>query len=109
MTEKGVIGHLKEFDHKTCNWGIYKARLQQYFIANRISDAKIKRAVLLNICSESIYQLIYNLCVPEAPETKTYEELEAFLDEHSTEKACEFVARYKFYNAKKHQDESIME
>ncbi|KAK9704549.1 hypothetical protein QE152_g27785 [Popillia japonica] len=54
-----TIGNLREFSVKDSDWSIFKARLEQYFIANEITEAEIKRALLLNSCDEEAYRLIY--------------------------------------------------
>lgn len=66
MPAKGIF--------KDCDWSIFRARLEQYFIANAITDA-----ILLNTCDEDAYRLIFNLCIPE---NELYKDLVKLFDKH---------------------------
>lgn len=103
------VGHLREFDPANSEWSIFKKRLESYFVANKIEDEKRKSAILLNILSENAYRLLYNLCIPEEPEQKTYKDLAERLTEYFKPSESVFGARFKFYNAKKSQNESPRE
>lgn len=41
-----LIDQVNEFDHSNGDWIIYNERLEQYFCANSITDARIKVATL---------------------------------------------------------------
>ncbi|KAJ8929589.1 hypothetical protein NQ314_017696 [Rhamnusium bicolor] len=101
------MGTIHEFKGNQSDWSIFKVRLEQYFIANNIKDAKVQRALLLNACDEEAYRLIYSLCVPNAPEEKTYQEILTICNKHFKSTSRPFMARYKFYSAVKHPDESV--
>lgn len=104
-----MVGHLREFDPLSSDWIIYKARLEQYFLANQICDDVRKRAILLNCCSENAYKLIFNLCVPEKPEDVNYSTLLEYFDKHFVPVTSQFPARYNFYMARKIPTETIAE
>ncbi|VEN49427.1 unnamed protein product [Callosobruchus maculatus] len=103
------VGHLSEFDAVNSDWSIYKRRLENYFIANDITDVGRKRAILLNLLTEESYKLVYNLCLPDEPEKKSYADLVSLLTEHFKPTGSVFSARYKFYNAKKSSTETAKE
>lgn len=108
-TEVNLIGHLREFNPQVNEWTIFKPRLENYFQANTISTEEKKRAILLNILNEEAYKLVFSLCVPELPETKTYNALIGLLDEHYKSQIPVFANRIKFYQAVKSQTESVQE
>lgn len=88
---------------------MYKGRLEQFFIANDIKeDEKQKKAELLNTCAENTYILLRNLCVPNIPESKTYEELTALLDKHGAPDKADFAARVVFYKPRRQKAEILM-
>lgn len=111
MGEKAtqLLGTLTEFSASTCEWSIYKKRLTNYFLANDIEDDKKKRAILLNILGEDTYKLVYNLLFPKAPEETVFHLLVSTLDEHFQSAQSVLAARFKFYNAKKAEEESVRE
>ncbi|KAJ8977378.1 hypothetical protein NQ317_015493 [Molorchus minor] len=81
-TQVGYIGHLQEFDPANSDWSVFKRRIDNYFVANNITDDKRKGAILLNVLNEEAYKLLYNLCLPEDPERKKYSELIPLLSEY---------------------------
>ncbi|KAJ8971388.1 hypothetical protein NQ317_005087 [Molorchus minor] len=84
-------------------------RLTQFFIANKIADEERKKAILLNTLTEECYVLLRNLCVPNLPETKTYQQLITLLTEHFSPVKSYFLERLKFYTAKRLLNESVSE
>ena len=54
-------GTLEPFSGEAEDWAAYMERLDQYFIANDITTAAKKRAVLLSICGMPTYKLIRSL------------------------------------------------
>ena len=100
------VGQLREFDPANSDWAIYKRRLDNYFVANDITDDNRKRPILLNLLNENAYQLVRDLCLPTEPEDKTYASLVAIISSHFKPLLTIFAARYKFYNARKVVSES---
>ncbi|XP_031334253.1 uncharacterized protein LOC116164247 [Photinus pyralis] len=101
------VGHLPEFSFKNSDWTIYKARLNNYFVVNGIQDDVKKRAILLTCLCEQTYKLVYDLCIPKAPEEQSFDNLIKVLNNHFAPKAWCLAARYKFYNAKKTDTEWV--
>lgn len=102
-------GQIREFDAQNSDWTIYKRRLENYFIVNGIKDNAKKRAILLNALNEEAYKLMYSLCIPSMPETKTYEQLVKNFDEHFKISESPLVARSKFFEAFRNEHESVNE
>ncbi|XP_044760857.1 uncharacterized protein LOC123318303 [Coccinella septempunctata] len=103
------VGNLREFHLNITDWNIYKARLNNYFSANEISDTNKQRAILLNMLDEEAYKLIFNICSPDLPEDKSYNSLLELFDKHFTPKKSVLAERYKFFAAKKDSYENIKE
>ncbi|KAK4875936.1 hypothetical protein RN001_012358 [Aquatica leii] len=103
------VGHLREFNPQTCDWQIFKSRMENFFVANEIKDEDRKRAIVLNILNEEAYKLVFNLCLPTQPEKMKYVDLLRIITEHFKPQQSVFSARYKFYNAKKIEYETPKE
>lgn len=105
-------GQLREFTLKD-DWSVYKARMEQYFIANGVpvdtNTSQVRRAILLNCCDEEAYKLLFDLCVPQIPEEKTYIQLVNIFDEQFKKVASVYAERYKFYNACKSSHETVLQ
>lgn len=104
-----VVGILNEFNPEVNSWLIHQKRVQQYFIANKITDSETKRAILLNGLHEEAYKLLCNLTVPKDPEDCTYETLVTTLKNHYTPVRAVFAERFRFYVAQKQLDESLQD
>lgn len=110
MAENTVtLGHLREFDFNSNVWSLFKPRLENYFLANEIVQEEKKRAILLNTLSEESYQLVFNLCMPDNPESTSYVALIKIINEHFEAAQPIFASRYKFYSSRKHVGESPKE
>lgn len=103
----GLLGTLTVFDSKTSDFSVFKERLNQFFIANKISDEQRKKAILLNILSEDCYILLRSLCVPGLPDSESFETLVKILSDHFSPVKSYFAERLKFYNSKRECDESV--
>ena len=66
------IGSMAEFDI-TSDWKFYSEKLEMFFVANGI-DKDRKVAVLLTVIRDEAFKTLRNLCDPESPTSKTYEE-----------------------------------
>ena len=65
-----LLGSVGPFDRETDDWKSYWGRLQQFFLANEISDKVKQRAVFLSVCGSATYQLIRSLVAPGNPADK---------------------------------------
>ncbi|KAJ2942998.1 hypothetical protein O0L34_g15188 [Tuta absoluta] len=105
MSSGAIFGILTTFDHKTQEWAGYKARLNQWFIANDIGTteadkAKVKRrAILLSALSGPTYKIASNLALPKTLEETEFEDILKLLDGYFTPKRSGFADRFHFYSA----------
>ncbi|KAJ8941448.1 hypothetical protein NQ314_010394 [Rhamnusium bicolor] len=74
-----IIGHVGEFNGMSDDWVVYSERLEQYFFANKIEEAKVKVAPLISLIGDPTYKLLRDLCHPSLPKDKNYQELSDLL------------------------------
>ena len=84
----------------------YKERLDAYFLANDIAQAK-QSAVLLSALGPKVYGILRSLTAPELPTTKSYNQLCQILSTHYCPKPLEIMERYKFHKRNQQHAESI--
>ena len=53
-----TYGTVAEFRESEETWTQYVERLEQYFLANDVKDAKIQQAILLSVWGSNIYALV---------------------------------------------------
>lgn len=97
-----------EFTLGEDDWETYIERLELYFIANDIKDAK-KTAVLLARISTDAYCLVRDLCAPVKPKDKTFVELVKTVTDHLCPKPSETMERCKYHLAKQSELETVAE
>lgn len=103
----GILGSLQTFDHNSSNITVFKERISQFFIANKITDKDRMRAIFLNTLSENTYVLVRNLCVPKLPEELDFESLIKLLIANLSPVKSYFAERLKFYNSKRKVNENV--
>lgn len=99
-------GKLREFDPSQESWTSYSERLQHYFTANDIPNAK-KKSILLTLVGPTTYTLTKNLCRPQTIDDKSYTDIVDLLEAHYCPKQSEIVQRYKFNSRNRRSGESI--
>ncbi|KAJ8914171.1 hypothetical protein NQ315_016250 [Exocentrus adspersus] len=97
-----------EFSYESDDWEIYLERLDQHFTANNIGDEKIKTAILLSSIGQESYKLLRDLCIPDLPKTKAFEELCTLLNKQFGVHMSVWRERRKFHQLKQ-TDETITE
>ena len=102
-----TFGSVTEFHDKQETWQSYVARLNEYFIANGITNATKKRAILNSVIGANTFKLLEGLIAPREPKEATFEEICTLLAEHFTPHRNMIVARYQFNSRARHKDESI--
>ena len=116
-----TYGSVETFSGDAAEWNNYSERLEQYFIANDLEEIvltadnqaehtsrqKKRRAILLSVLGANTYEVLRNLCLPQKPAEKTYNELIQLLETHYSPKPSETVQRYKFNTRQRKADESI--
>ena len=84
-----TVGILHEYSDGE-DWADFVERLDQYFVAINVAavgDAVRRRAVLLTVCRQKVYELIKNLLSQWRPTDKSYEELCELVTLHFRPKA----------------------
>ncbi|KAI5636593.1 hypothetical protein NE865_10709 [Phthorimaea operculella] len=109
---KNTFGVLSGFNHETQDWSLYKGRLEQWFVANEITEENDKlgakrRAILLSSLSESTYRLVRDLAQPVEVGAELYANIIKLLDSHFKVKKCGFAERHKFHSAVQEPGESL--
>lgn len=84
----------------------YMEQFDQFCLVNEIENEK-KRALFLSSVGSKTYGLIKTLLAPLKPATKTYEELTKLVSEHLIPKPIVIAERYKFYNRKQAEGETV--
>ncbi|KAJ8933974.1 hypothetical protein NQ314_013665 [Rhamnusium bicolor] len=105
----GIIEHVGEFNGMSDDWVVYSERLEQYFFANKIEEAKVKVATLISLIGDPTYKLLRDLCHPSLPKDKNYEELSDLLKKQFSPQVSKWRERIKFYEAKQKLSETISE
>ena len=68
-------GTIAEFSGIAKDWEAYMEQLESYFMANDITTAAKKHAVLLSSCGTALYKIIYSVVAPETPIEVSYADL----------------------------------
>ena len=105
MSTHGKIG---SFNPTNETWSSYSERLQYYFEANEIRDAK-KHPTFLSICGPSTFQLLSSLAQPKSLRDHSFTELTELLDKHYDPAPSPIVQRFTFNTRLRRSDESIAE
>ena len=105
MATNGTVG---EFNLTREDWVLFVERLDQYFVANGISEEKNKRrAILLSCCGAATYQLIRNLVAPNKPTDKAYVEIVEVVKAHHQPRPSTIVQRFHFHTRTQKPGESV--
>lgn len=94
----GNVGRLEIYEVEIYgdDWKLYRQRLVQYFVAIDVRGNK-RVTVLLTSISKSVYRTLNNLCDPELPESKTFDELCNLLDTQFSPRTSVWRKRIEFY------------
>lgn len=104
---KGTVGTVYEFNLKD-DWSNWNERLSLYFLANDIEDSK-KVPILLTTIGTEGYSLLKDLCTPDLPSTKSYNDLIKLMSDHLQPKPSEITERYKFKERHQREGESVIQ
>ena len=104
MALYGTVGEFKESDE---SWTQYVERLEQYFLANEITDGKKQRAILLSVCGSKTYGLLRDILQPKKPADTEIKEIIEELKKYYNPKPSEIVERFKFHSRVRKEGESV--
>ncbi len=89
------------------DWSSYQERCDFYFVANKITDSKIKRAVFLSVVGDTTYQLIRGLLSPKKLTEVHFGDIIKSLSAHYTPQKNVIVERYKFNMCNRKSGQSV--
>lgn len=106
-----LAGKIQRFDPNECSWTIYSSMLEDYFALHDIDDANvdIKRKILLTSIGMKSLKMLWERFNPDAPQTKTYDELCAAMEAHYVSIPITVSERFNFYSRKQKENESPQE
>ena len=85
----------------------YVERLEQYFYANDIEDAKKQTAIFLTVVGAETYSLLRSLLSPTSPHSKDYKTLAKTLTDHLLPTPILIAERHKFYSRNQEPGETL--
>lgn len=103
-----AVGKIGTFDMGKDNWSFYIDRLEQYFVANDVKPA-VQVATLISVVGSEAYELMVNLCTPEKPSSKSFNDLVKVMQEHLQPKPSILAERFKFRQRVQKSTESVAE
>ena len=106
MTRIVTIGRLDELDVDKDDFDCYVERIEQFFLANDVLNAK-KAAAFLSTIGARAYKLLRNLLAPDLPKNKKFNKSVTTLCSHLKPKPLVIAERYKFYKRAQNEDESV--
>lgn len=74
----GLIGKIPAFCCESDEWDEYLELLEQFFLLNDVPTEK-RSSLLISVLNQKVYSSLYNLCRPQLPEEKSFNELCQFL------------------------------
>ncbi|VVC35786.1 Integrase, catalytic core,Aspartic peptidase domain,Ribonuclease H-like domain,Retrotransposon gag [Cinara cedri] len=100
------LGSLAQFNVNIDTWQIYQEQLDRFLEVNKIKN-DFQKSALLSSIGQDAYKLLRDLCTPQLPKEKTFEELCSLMENHFTPKINIFRERNNFYAASQHDGESV--
>lgn len=101
-----VYGHVGPFDENNEKFADYAGRYEAFMVANEIAEDR-QVHVFLAVVGPQAYKLLKNLCDPENPNSKSYEELKQILQAHYEPAPIVIAERHKFWTASQEENESV--
>ena len=108
-----MIGSIGEFPaDQSDDFQDYLERFEQFCLANDIGESdnaakKKKKAVFLSVIGASTYKLLKTLMAPDKPNDKSLKDITKALKEHLSPAPVVIGERFKFYQRRQGQGESI--
>jgi transposase InsO family protein len=102
-----TLGSIEPFSQDT-DWTEYEERLKAFFVANNVHNDK-KVAVTISLIGKHAYSTLKDLCLPEAPSTKTFEAICTLLKDHYQPKVTVVAESFKFYQTVQTSAETVTE
>ena len=91
----GIVGHIGPYDPKSIEWSTYKGRLSFYLQVNSITDAALKRAILLTLIGDTAYRMLADLHFPNELSTVSFDDLITNLDSADGKTVSQLASRVR--------------
>ena len=78
-------------------WATYIERLEQFFVANKVTEGRQKKAVLLTVIGSKAYGLLRNLLSPAKPIEKEFDAIVQVMQNHLNPRPLIIAERFKFH------------
>lgn len=101
-----LIGSIEKFEDSNCDFASYIERFEQLLIVNGVEDDK-KLPLFITLVGGETFGRLKNLCVPNSPLEKTYEECITLLKDYYSPTKLEILERFKFHKRDQKPHESI--
>jgi len=108
MTTVTVIGCLDEFHMGKDDFNCYIKRMEQYFVANVVPEAK-QVAAFLTAIGGPAYELLQNLVSLVTSKDKSLTELKSIFHAHLKPKPLTIAERFNFHKHTQREGESVAE
>ena len=106
MSLSKSFGRIDPFKPENETIAAYLERVDLYFLANDIPDAK-KVAILLTSVGDRIYALLRDYFTPNKPADQTYAAIEKALKEHYEPPKIVIAERFHFYQRSQAEGETV--
>ena len=101
------VGKVEPFNPGQDDWLLYTECLEQFFIANEMTEDKKKVATLLTAIGATGYALLRSLVAPTKPGDKKYDKLVKTMKDHLNPKPIVIAERFKFYRRNQGEGETV--
>jgi len=101
-----TIGHVEPFDEGVCDFEDYMERVELFFTANGVAQAK-QVPTLLTLIGPKTYKLLKDLLSPQDPKSKTLKEIQDELKGHLTPEPLVIAERFRFHKREQRAREGI--
>lgn len=101
-----MLGSVGEFDASQETWASYIERFELFCDCNKVEENK-KVCTLLTVIGVKTYSLLRNLCTPDKPSSKEFDEIVKIIQEHLYPKPSFIAERYTFSRRNQLDHESV--
>ncbi len=88
-------------------WSSYAERMEDFFLANCVSEPRQKVAILLSTVGAQTYKILRDLCSPDKASSKSFTDLVSLVQNHFHSKLTIITERYRVHQRNQAVDESI--
>ena len=104
-----IVSGIGSFDPSNIQWTSYIEQMEKFFLANNVKEDRKKVATLISTVGSQTYELLKDLCSPDKPNTKSFENLITCLQNHLQPKPMIIAEKYKFHQGNQGHTETVSE